>query len=120
MRLSTSSVCLLTLISLHVFDLLGRSECFPAANHLHGFDEGTRMLAKWASIAFRGTRRGFHLKTLAVGLFSVGERRCSADTPYEELVAASGRYVPLLNSTHAFWNEFPPEARKAVATLAAC
>lgn len=35
----------------------------------------------------------------------------------EELVAASGRYVPLLNSTHAFWNEFPPEARKAVATL---
>jgi hypothetical protein len=35
----------------------------------------------------------------------------------DELVAAAGRYVPLLNSTHAFWNEYPPEARKAVATL---
>jgi Protein of unknown function DUF262/Protein of unknown function (DUF1524) len=35
----------------------------------------------------------------------------------DELVAATGRYVPLLNSTHAFWNEYPQEARKAVATL---
>lgn len=35
----------------------------------------------------------------------------------DELVAAAGRYVPLLNSTHVFWNEYPPEARKAVATL---
>jgi hypothetical protein len=35
----------------------------------------------------------------------------------DELVAAAGRYVPLLNSTHALWNEYPQEARKAVATL---
>ena len=35
----------------------------------------------------------------------------------DELAAAAARYVPLLNSTHAFWNEYPPEARKAVATL---
>ncbi|MGH9683490.1 MAG: hypothetical protein ACRD4S_07760 [Candidatus Acidiferrales bacterium] len=35
----------------------------------------------------------------------------------DELVAAAGRYVPLLNSTHAFWNEYPQEARKAIATL---
>ncbi len=35
----------------------------------------------------------------------------------DELVAAVGRYVPLLNSTHSLWNEYRPEARKAVATL---
>lgn len=35
----------------------------------------------------------------------------------DELVAAAGRYVPLLNPTHVFWNEYPQEARKAVATL---
>jgi hypothetical protein len=35
----------------------------------------------------------------------------------DELVAAAGRYVPLLNSTHAFWNEYPKEARKAVEIL---
>jgi hypothetical protein len=35
----------------------------------------------------------------------------------DELVTAAGRYVPLLNSTHVFWNEYPAEARKAVATL---
>jgi hypothetical protein len=35
----------------------------------------------------------------------------------DDLVGAVGRYVPLLNSTHAFWNEYPSSARKAVATL---
>lgn len=35
----------------------------------------------------------------------------------DELVAAVNRYVPLLNSTHSLWNDYRPEARKAVATL---
>jgi hypothetical protein len=54
-------VCLQTVIRLHVFHLLGRSEGFPAANHIHGFDEGTRMLAKFDPIASRGSKRGFDL-----------------------------------------------------------
>ena len=35
----------------------------------------------------------------------------------DDLVGAVGRDVPLLNPTHAFWNEYPIGARKAVATL---
>ena len=35
----------------------------------------------------------------------------------DELVTAAGRYVPLLNPTHSLWNDYRPEARKAVAVL---
>lgn len=35
----------------------------------------------------------------------------------DELVAASGRYVALLNPTHSYWNDYSPGTRQAVETL---